>query len=297
MSMDSVSLGYLTALSDFFNAEKILLLFLCIALLLFASKAIKVFSDHLRQKLPSRRILIAQVTTILNFFIHLGGSFYIFYGVLKPPQELMIAFLGSATFAVGLALKDLVASLISGITIIMDPPFQVGDRVRFKEVYGEIKHVGLRAVRLQTLDMSLVTIPNLIFVNEAVVCANKGKLNLNVITKFHVCLSNDMNLVQNVLKEVIITSKYAYLEEPINIIIDIIWHVDVLCFEVSVNAHVIDARYEKAYQSDIYVRGTKALSDSSVTFPRQKNESSVPILNLANEDAHISVQGNTKIRA
>lgn len=297
MSMDSVSLGYLTALSDFFNAEKILLLVLCIALLLFASKAIKVFSDHLRRKLPSRRILIAQVTTILNFFIHLGGSFYIFYGVLKPPQELMIALLGSATFAVGLALKDLVASLISGITIIMDPPFQVGDRVRFKEVYGEIKHVGLRAVRLQTLDMSLVTIPNLIFVNEAVVCANKGKLNLNVITKFHVCLSNDMNLVQNVLKEVIITSKYAYLEEPINIIIDTVWHVDVLCFEVSINSHVIDARYEKAYQSDIYVRGTKALLDSSVTFPRQKNGTSIPILNLANEYGQISVPENTQIPA
>ncbi len=297
MSMDNLSLGYLTALSGFFNTEKILLLILCIGGLLCLSKFVKIASERLHHKLPSRRILISQIATILSFFLNLGGSFFIFYGILKPPQELMIALLGSATFAVGLALRDLVASLISGITIIMDPPFQVGDRVRFKEMYGEVKHVGLRAVRLQTLDMSIVTIPNLIFVTEAVVCANKGKLSLNVVTKFHVCISSNLELVKNILKEVIITSKYAYLDEPINIVIDKAWHADALSFEVSVNAYVIDSRYEKDFQSDIYIRGTKALLDSDIKFPRQKLEAQTSALTIVSNDPIPQIAQDSRIPA
>ena len=224
-------------------------------------------SERLCRRLPASRILIFQLTTIVSFFLHLGGSFYIFYGLLNPPKELLLALLGSATFAVGLALKDLVASLISGITIIMDPPFQVGDRVQFKDIYGEIKHIGLRAVRLQTLDNYLVTIPNLNFVNEYVICGNKGKLNLNVNMKFYFALENDFQAIRTILNEVVATSRYSYLNEPVVIVLDNVWKADVLCFELILRAHVLDARYEKDFQTDVFIRATEALLKIGVKYP------------------------------
>jgi len=57
-----------------------------------------------------------------------------------------------------------VAVLVAGLLLLFDRPFRVGDRVSFNDVYGEIVSIGLRTVRLQTLDDNLVT-PNVLQVS------------------------------------------------------------------------------------------------------------------------------------
>lgn len=150
MPTPSPSFDYLSIISSLFEIKNILLFFIYISTLLFTLKLLKTAAEKISRKIPSKRFRIAQITTILTFVLHLGGSFYIFYTLLSPPRELLLALLGSATVAIGLALKDIVASLISGITLILDPPFQIGDKVQFKEIYGDIQHIGLRAVRITT---------------------------------------------------------------------------------------------------------------------------------------------------
>ena len=67
---------------------------------------------------------------------------------------------GAGAFAVGFAMRDLVAAVIAGVTIMFDTPFQVGDRVQYAGQYGDIIQIGLRSVRMRTLDDNIVTIPN-----------------------------------------------------------------------------------------------------------------------------------------
>src|SRR5690606_15198805 len=67
---------------------------------------------------------------------------------------------GGLAFSVGFAMRDLVAAFIAGITIMFDRPFQVGDRVQYGGEYGDIIKIGLRSVRMNTLDHNIVTIPN-----------------------------------------------------------------------------------------------------------------------------------------
>lgn len=43
----------------------------------------------------------------------------------------MLAAGGSIAVAVGLSLKDLAASVVAGLILLFDRPFQVGDRVTF----------------------------------------------------------------------------------------------------------------------------------------------------------------------
>jgi len=50
--------------------------------------------------------------------------------------------------AMGFALKDSVASLVAGVMIILDRPFQVGDRVNFGEQYGDITAIDHRGLEL-----------------------------------------------------------------------------------------------------------------------------------------------------
>ena len=46
--------------------------------------------------------------------------------------------------------------------------FAVGDRVEFSGTYGEVVEMGLRSVRIATLDDNLVSIPNNMFLGAAV---------------------------------------------------------------------------------------------------------------------------------
>ncbi|CAH8191972.1 Small-conductance mechanosensitive channel [Vibrio aestuarianus] len=66
---------------------------------------------------------------------------------------------GTLAVSVGFALKDLAASFIAGLTVMIDRPFQVGDRVTFEGNYGDIITISLRSVRMRTLSDDIITIP------------------------------------------------------------------------------------------------------------------------------------------
>jgi MscS family membrane protein len=63
--------------------------------------------------------------------------------------------------ALGLAAQDTVANLFGAVSVFMDRPFKVGDRIRVGgEVDGVVEEIGLRATRVRTADGFLVTVPN-----------------------------------------------------------------------------------------------------------------------------------------
>ena len=72
----------------------------------------------------------------------------------------LLAGLGIGGLALAMAARDTVSNFFGGFTIIADQPFRLNDRVRIAGYDGVIREVGLRSTRLQTLDGTLVTIPN-----------------------------------------------------------------------------------------------------------------------------------------
>ena len=66
--------------------------------------------------------------------------------------------IGSLVFA--LALQEPLSNLFSGVLLIFDRPFDVGDWLRSGDIVGEVIEMNWRAVRLRTKDNDLVVIPN-----------------------------------------------------------------------------------------------------------------------------------------
>ena len=265
--MNETDISQLSELLNIFRLDRIFLLLLSLALLVLLVKAIKHFSASLYRKFPSRRLIISQIVTSLNFFLYIVGGTLLVYGILKPPTELLIAIGGSAAVALGLSLKDLVASVIAGFILLFDRPFQVGDRVSFGDVYGEIRSIGLRAVRLATLDDNEVTIPNSRFMNDVVSSGNSGALDMMIITDFHVAMDSDVELARNLLYEVAVTSRYAYLRKPVSIVLSEVEVAHQLAMRLSVKAYVLDVRFEKAFQTDIYMRGMRVFKSHGIERP------------------------------
>ena len=80
----------------------------------------------------------------------------------------LIAGLGIGGVAVALAAQDTLKNLFGGFIIFFDRPFNIGDRIRYNTIDGYILHIGLRSLRIKTLDNRIVTIPNSQVVDSAI---------------------------------------------------------------------------------------------------------------------------------
>ncbi len=265
--MNETNVEGLNEVLEIFSLTKIALLILGIAILGILARGVNSLGENLERRLPSQRLLIAQIVTITSFFIYILGGVYLLYGVINPPKALLLATSGTLAVAIGLSMKDLVASVVAGVILIFDRPFQVGDRVTFEGIYGEITTIGLRAVRLVTLDDSIVTIPNSKFVTDAVASGNFGALDMMIEVNFHVDLASNIKLAKEILYETAVTSPYVFLKKPVALVLTELNFANRPAMQIRVKSYVLDVRFEKAFQSDLLIRGNEALVKAGVTRP------------------------------
>jgi small-conductance mechanosensitive channel len=140
------------------------------------------------------------------------------------------------------------------VTIIIDRPFQVGDRVTFGSHYGEITDIGLRSVRLVTLDDNVITIPNNKFLTEVVSSANLGALDMLIETDFFIGIDQDVELAKGVVTEAITSSRYAYLKKPWTVGVAQVVRENYFALRVRSRVYVLDVKYENALQTDVTER-------------------------------------------
>ena len=77
-----------------------------------------------------------------------------------------LASAGVIGIAVGFAAKDSLANLFSGIFIVADAPFKIGDYIVLDSgERGAVTHLGMRSTRLLTRDDVEITIPNAVIAN------------------------------------------------------------------------------------------------------------------------------------
>ncbi len=265
--MNDGQLDQLSQIFELLKFERISVLIIGIAVLYFISKFISGAGESLGQKFTAKRLLVLQIVTILNFALYVFGLPLLIYSVLRPPKELLIALGGSVAVAVGFAIKDIVASFVSGVVMLFDRPAHVGDRITVGDIYGEVKSIGLRAVKLVTLDDNVVTIPNTKLVSDQVSSGNFGALDMMVVVNFHTSLNENIDHVIEILREVVVTSRYAYLAKPVVVVVKEVEIGMRLALRFSVKAYVLDVHYEKAFETDIVTRVSEVFKEQNIERP------------------------------
>lgn len=270
--MDNQALQDISAVGDLLDMSKFIMLLSAMFVLWLINKVIRRVCEMLMASIPARRFMILQFATLFTFVWYFVGTYWVITGIIQPPKEMVLALGGSAAVAIGIALKDVVASIIAGVILLFDRPFQVGDRVSFNDTYGEIVSIGLRSVRLNTLDDNLVTIPNSRFITEMVASGNAGALDMMVVCDFHLSLDADIELAQSLIHEVVVTSRFAYLKKPVNFVLNEVVIAERLALQMKVKAYVIDVHYEKAFQSDIVKRVSRLFIENNIARPSRETQ-------------------------
>ena len=71
-----------------------------------------------------------------------------------------VAGLGIGGLAIALAAQKTLENILGGVTLLMDKAVQVGDFCHIGDYYGTVEDIGLRSLRLRTLDQNLLVVPN-----------------------------------------------------------------------------------------------------------------------------------------
>ncbi|HPQ71477.1 MAG TPA: mechanosensitive ion channel, partial [bacterium] len=137
-------MGEATQIVQFVRVGGLLTSLLLIVATWLLSQLLRGFFERLGNRFTERRLLIQQIGTFIRFFMYIFVFVVAVLLSFRMSNELLLALGGTIAVTAGFALKDLAASIIAGMTILIDRPFQVGDRVTFQGTYGEITSMGLR---------------------------------------------------------------------------------------------------------------------------------------------------------
>ncbi len=226
--------------------------------------------DDLGERFTNWRLQLMKTKAVLRFGSYIVIAALLATTLLRLENNALVAISGTLAVAIGFALKDLAASLMAGLILLIDEPFQVGDRIAFDGFYGEVTEIGLRSVRLSTLDDNAVTVPNNKFLTDSVASANAGALDAMVVVPFYIGAAEDFQRARRIVAEATATSRYVYLKKPVVTLITDEFLGERFVTVVKVKAYVFDVRYEKAFVTDVTERVKVAFRRRGIKTPDQQ---------------------------
>jgi small-conductance mechanosensitive channel len=119
--------------------------------------------------------------------------------------------------AVGFASQTSVSNIISGLFLISEKPFAVGDAIRIGTTTGIIQSIDLLSIKLRTFDNLFVRIPNEKILTSEVTNITRFPIRRMDIT-LQVSYREDLDRVREVLREVARCNRYC-LDEPAPLIL------------------------------------------------------------------------------
>lgn len=234
---------------------------------IFLIRLVESVGERLSARFTNRRPTIQKVQTTARFFIYIATLAVALSLSIRLDPTALTVIGGALAFAVGFALRDLVASFIAGITIMFDRPFQVGDRVAYGGEYGDIIKIGLRSVRMNTLDHNIITIPNNKVFTDVTSSGNYGELEMQVAMDFYVGVDQDVRAAAEIIREACLSSPYIFLDQPVPVLAKQVILQDYVAVHLKARPYVFDCKYEKPFETDVHLAVLEAFRTRGIRPP------------------------------
>jgi small-conductance mechanosensitive channel len=238
-------------LRNLISYTKILSIIIILIIVYFINKYLSLILDNLSEKITNYRLFIKRLAPISRILIWTFAIYLIIVGIISPPFQTIVAIGASAGIAIGFASQDILKNIFGGIMIILDRPFQVGDKIEVGEHYGEVIGIGLRSSRVVTPDDSVVAIPNAELMNKAVSNSNSSALDCQVVAEIYLPATVDIQKVKQISFRAVYASSYTYLNKPVDVIVLNEINGRKFVVKLRVKAYVLDIRHEFLFKSDM----------------------------------------------
>ena len=171
---------------------------------------IKVISSALERSNTEDTVRIF-VTNLLNTLLMIV-VFIAAINQLGIQTTSIIAVLGAAGLAIGLALQGSLSNFAAGILIVIYRPYKVGDYIQADNHLGTVDDIQIFSTVLKTPDNKLVIVPNGSIMNGSIVnFSNQDKRRVDIIASCS--YEDDIDKVKTVLAD-ILSKDDRILSEP-----------------------------------------------------------------------------------
>lgn len=257
----------LARLADFVRWGGVALSVIVIIGAMVLLRLVQNIANRLGNRFANRRPAIQKLESIARFIVYIAAAIVCVALSFRLDSTAVTVIGGALAFAVGFAMRDLVAAFLAGITIMVDRPFQVGDRVSYAGEYGDIIKIGLRSVQMNTLDHNIVTIPNNKILTDVTSSGNYGSLEMQVPMDFFIGADQDVGKAVTIVQEACLTSPYVFLDRPVPMRVKQVLLDNMVAVRVRARPYVYDSRHEKAFETDVHVRVMDAFSRNGIMPP------------------------------
>lgn len=129
----------------------------------------------------------------------------------------LVATAGVATIAIGFAAQTSLSNLISGMFLLVEKPFQIGDIIRVSGTMGVVHSIDLMSIKLRTFDNLYIRIPNETMIKSEVTTVTRFPIR-RMDFELRFSYRNDLQKVLKALEEVAAANSFA-MDEPAPVIL------------------------------------------------------------------------------
>ena len=186
-----------------------------LALLAWSQFAVRLSRILLTHASRSERVLPLVTSQTLPLFQNLsillitGITIYIIFIFWEIDMTAWLASAGIIGIAVGFAAKDTLANLFSGVLILADAPYKIGDYIVLDSgERGMVTHIGIRSTRMLTRDDVELTIPNSIMGTTKIINESGGPYKkFRIRVSVGVAYGSDIEQVKKILMDVALSEE------------------------------------------------------------------------------------------
>jgi potassium efflux system protein len=179
------------------------------------------------------------------------------------PLDKITVLLGALGVGIGLGLQNIINNFVSGIILIFEKPFNIGDYIELADKKGKVLDIGIRSSKMLTSQGSRVIIPNGDLLSGRLVNYTQKNSQLKSEILFKVNVESDLDLVKKLVTETVNGAEEIVKNAPRQILFNsigadnvelkvLVW-VKSVYVEASFKSYVLEQLYRKFKEHNIKV--------------------------------------------
>ncbi|MGL6104850.1 mechanosensitive ion channel family protein [Romboutsia sp.] len=208
----------------------------------FSKQAVEKFMESTSQKVPDLIYVIAVLTIgiyvsrlvkrivykfLLKYNISKGITNFIVYGIYITMLSMVVmtclekigikttsivAVLGAAGFSIGLAFKEILSNIGSGMIILFFKPFKIGDYIQGSGIEGCVEDIQIFSTVLKTPDNKTIIVPNFKLTSDNIVNFTHQEIR-RIDFSYNIAYDSDIDLIKEILSNIFSEEK-RILDDP-----------------------------------------------------------------------------------
>lgn len=194
--------------------------------------------------------------------------------VFNVPVSSAFAVLGAAGLAIGLALKDSLSNVASGVGLVTLKPFRVGDMVTISGMTGKVEAVSIFQTVLRGADNQTITLPNSLITTAPIVNFTPGKMR-RIELVIGIDYGDDIETARKAALDVMLADARVLREPPPDVLVYALADSSV---NLGIRCHVANDDFFQT-KCELLERIKRAFDDGGINIPYPQ------------QDMHLFVRG------